>query len=137
MLIDDYAHHPTAIALTLEAARRRFPGRRLVLAYQPDMFTRTKMLFDDFVKAFQGGDVVILTDINPGRERDTGLVSAQQLVDAIARGPRFAGAEGQVLLGGSLDNVERLLRQEVRSGDMVVIMGSGTIYTVTKHLLHE
>lgn len=137
VLVDDYAHHPTAIALTLEAARQRFPGRRLVLAYQPDMFTRTKMLFDDFVKAFQGTDVVILTDINPGRERDTGLVSARQLVEAIAHGPRFAQTEGQVLLGGSLDNVERLLRQLMRSGDLVIIMGSGTIYTVTKHLLHE
>jgi UDP-N-acetylmuramate--alanine ligase len=137
VLIDDYAHHPTAIALTLEAARKRFPGRRVVLAYQPDMFTRTKMLFDDFVKAFQGADVVILTDINPGRERDTGLVSAQDLVTAIAHGPRFAGTEGQVLLGGSLGNVERLLRREIRSGDVVIIMGSGTIYTVTKHLLGE
>jgi UDP-N-acetylmuramate--alanine ligase len=137
VLIDDYAHHPTAIALTLEAARGRFPGRRLVLAYQPDMFTRTKMLFDDFVKAFQGADVVILTDINPGRERDTGLVSAQQLVEAIAHGPRFAQTDGQALLGGSLDNVERLLRRHMRSGDVVIIMGSGTIYTVTKHLLRE
>jgi UDP-N-acetylmuramate--alanine ligase len=137
VLIDDYAHHPTAIALTLAAARTRFPGRRLVLAYQPDMFTSTKMLFEDFVKALQGADVVILTDINPGRERDTGLVSAQDLVTAIAHGPHFEQTEGRVLLGGSLENVERLLRQEIRSGDVVIIMGSGTIYTVTKHLLHE
>lgn len=137
VLIDDYAHHPTAITLTLDAARQRFPGRRLVLAYQPDMFTRTKLLFDDFVKAFQGADVVIMTEINPGRERDTGLVSAQQLVTAIAHGPRFTQTRGRALLGGSLDNVERLLHQEMRSGDVVIIMGSGTIYTVTKHLLHE
>ena len=81
--------------------------------------------------------MVILTDINPGRERDTGLVSAQQLVTAIAHGPRFAQTQGRVLLGGGLDNVERLLRREMRSGDVVIIMGSGTIYTVTKHLLHE
>ncbi len=137
VLIDDYAHHPTAIALTLAAARQRFPGRRVILAYQPDMFTRTKMLFDDFVAAFQGADRVVLTDINPGRERDTGLVSAQDLVTAIAHGPHFAESGGAVLLGGSLHNVERLLRQEMRPGDVVLIMGSGTIYTVTKHLLGE
>lgn len=137
VLIDDYAHHPTAIALTLEAARKRFPGRRLVLAYQPDMFTRTKLLFDDFVTAFQGADIVILTDINPGRERDTGLVSARDLASAIAKGPRFAGTVDQVMVGGSLDNVERQVRRVMRSGDVVIVMGSGTIYTVTKHLLHE
>lgn len=137
VLIDDYAHHPTAIALTLAAARKRFPGRRLVLAYQPDMFTRTKALFDDFVTAFQGADVVILTDINPGRERDTGLVHARDLVAAIARGPRFANSPDQVMYGGDLSNVEALLRENLRSGDVAIIMGSGTIYTITKHLLHE
>ena len=136
-LIDDYAHHPTAIALTLEAARKRFPGRRVVLAYQPDMFTRTVALFDDFVTAFQGADVVILTDINPGRERDMGLVHARDLVAAINKGPRFEQTSGQVLYGGDLQNVEALLRENLRSGDVAIIMGSGTIYTVTKHLLHE
>ena len=137
VLIDDYAHHPTAIALTLEAARKRFPGRRIVLAYQPDMFTRTKALFDDFVTAFQGADVVILTDINPGRERDTGLVHARDLVAAIANGPHFAQSSGQVLYGGDMQNVEALLRENLRSGDMAIIMGSGMIYTITKHLLRE
>ncbi len=137
VLIDDYAHHPTAIALTLAAARKRFPGRRVVLAYQPDMFTRTKALFDDFVTAFQGADVVILTDINPGRERDTGLVHARDLVAAISRGPHFAQSPEQVLYGGELSNVEALLRENLRSGDVAIVMGSGTIYTITKHLLHE
>ena len=138
VIIDDYAHHPTAISLTLEAARKRFPGRRLVLAYQPDMFTRTKALFDDFVTAFQGADIVILTDINPGREQDKGLVHARDLVAAIAKGPHFArSAEEQIFYGGDLQNVEAILRRVVRSGDVVIIMGSGTIYTITKHLLHE
>ncbi len=138
IIIDDYAHHPTAISLTLEAARKRFPGRRLVLAYQPDMFTRTKALFDDFVTAFQGADVVVMTDINPGREQDTGLVHARDLVAAIAKGSHFAHTtDEQVFYGGDLQNVETVLRKAVRSGDVVIIMGSGTIYTITKHLLHE
>ncbi len=136
-VIDDYAHHPTAIALTLEAARKRFPGRRIVLAYQSDMFTRTIALFDDFVTAFQGADVVILTDINPGREQDKGLVHARDLVAAIAKGSRFAHSPEHVLYGGELDRVEALLRENLRSGDVAIIMGSGTIYTITKHLLHE
>ena len=137
VLIDDYAHHPTAIALTLAATRQRYPGRRVVLAYQPDMFTRTKALFDDFVTAFQGADVVILTDINPGREQDTGLVHARDLVAAVAQGPHFTQSPEQVMYGGELSNVEALLRENLRSGDVAIIMGSGTIYTITKHLLHE
>ena len=138
IIIDDYAHHPTAISLTLEAVRKRFPGRRLVLAYQPDMFTRTKALFDDFVTAFQGTDVVVMTDINPGREQDTGLVHARDLVAAIAKGSHFAHTtDEQIFYGGNLQNVETILRKAVRSGDVVIIMGSGTIYTITKHLLHE
>ncbi len=136
-LIDDYAHHPTAIALTLAAARQRFPDRRIVLAYQPDMFTRTKALFDDFVTAFQGADVVILTDINPGREQDIGLIHARDLVAAIAQGPHFKSSPQQAIYGGELPNVEALLRENLRSGDVAIIMGSGTIYTITKHLLHE
>ena len=138
VLIDDYAHHPTAITLTLAATRHRFPGRRLIVAYQPDMFTRTIALFDDFVKAFEGADVVIMADINPGRERDKGLMHARDLVKAIAERPHFAQhPERIVLYGGTLANIEQQLRDILRSGDVAVIMGSGTIYTVTKHLLHE
>src|SRR6266566_1213867 len=94
IIIDDYAHHPTAISLTLEAARKRFPGRR--------------------------------------------LVHARDLVAAIAKGSHFAHTtDEQVFYGGDLQNVEAVLRKAVRSGDVVIIMGSGTIYTITKHLLHE
>ncbi len=84
VLVDDYAHHPTAIAATLEAARRRYPGRRLVAVYQPHMFSRTKTFFGQFLQAFDLADVAIIADIFPARERDTGLVSARELVEAMA-----------------------------------------------------
>jgi UDP-N-acetylmuramate--alanine ligase len=82
--------------------------------------------------------VVIMTDINPGREQDTGLVHARDLVAAITRGPRFShSSDEQVFYGGDLQNVETILRKVIRSGDVAIVMGSGTIYTITKHLLHE
>jgi len=84
VLIDDYAHHPTAIMATLEAARMRFAGRRLIAVYQPHMYSRTKTFFEQFMTAFASADVVIISDIFPGREHDTGLVHARELVEAMA-----------------------------------------------------
>ncbi|HEY6406328.1 MAG TPA: Mur ligase domain-containing protein, partial [Ktedonobacteraceae bacterium] len=91
VLVDDYAHHPTAIMATLEAARERYPGRRLVAVYQPHMYSRTRTFFGQFLLAFDLADVTIIADIFPARERDTGLVSARELVEAIARGRNELG----------------------------------------------
>src|SRR5207302_9596986 len=89
ILVDDYAHHPTAISATLEAARRRYPGRRLVAVYQPHMFSRTKTFFEQFLHAFDLAGVAITAALFLARERDTGLLSALQVVEAMARQPHF------------------------------------------------
>jgi UDP-N-acetylmuramate--alanine ligase len=136
MLVDDYAHHPTAIAATIAAARRRYPERRLVAVYQPHMFSRTKTFFDQFLAAFDGADVAIIADIFPARERDTGLIHARELVEAIRQRPRFQrGAE--LYHGGSIEQTAQLLTEQLRSGDLVLIMGAGDIYTVTEQLLRD
>jgi UDP-N-acetylmuramate--alanine ligase len=85
----DFGHHPTEIKTTMEAARQKFPGKKLILIYEPHMFTRTKALFDDFVKVFKEipVDKIIVTDIYPSREVDTGIVSSQQLVDSVIASP--------------------------------------------------
>ena len=147
VLVDDYAHHPTAIAATLEAARRRYPGRRLVAVYQPHMFSRTKTFFGQFLQAFDLADVAIIADIFPARERDTGLVSARELVEAMAPGRNELGVHdksapyklggGQVLHGGSVQATAQLLRGMLRSGDVVLVMGAGDIYTLTEMILSE
>lgn len=137
VLVDDYAHHPTAIAATLEAARERYPGRRLVAVYQPHMFSRTKTFFGQFLQAFDLADVAIIADIFPARERDTGLVSAQELVEAMARQPHFQQGGGQVRYGGSVEATTQLLRGMLRSGDVVLVMGAGDIYTLTEMILGE
>jgi UDP-N-acetylmuramate--alanine ligase len=141
MLVDDYAHHPTAIQATLDAARHRYLGRRLVAVYQPHMYSRTKAFFDQFLLAFDAADVVIISDIFPAREHDTGLVHSRDLVAAL-RGRRGrtssfpTSQDGQVLHGGSVAETADLLATVIESGDLVIIMGAGDIYTVTEQLLH-
>jgi UDP-N-acetylmuramate--alanine ligase len=134
-LVDDYAHHPTAIAATLEAARQRYPGRRIVAVYQPHMYSRTKTFFAQFLESFDAADIVIIADIFPARERDTGLIHAREVVAGIAQRPHFAQGQAQVLYGGAVAETTRLLTDLLRSGDLVVIMGAGDIYTVTETLL--
>lgn len=84
-IYSDFGHHPTEIKKTMEAAREKFPDQKLWLVYQPHMFSRTKALFDDFVQVFQNlpVDGATILDIYPSREVDTGLVSSQELVEAI------------------------------------------------------
>ncbi len=135
ILVDDYAHHPTAIAATLEATRRRYPDRRIVAVYQPHMYSRTKTFFDQFLTAFVDADVTIIADIFPARERDTGLVSSQQLVEAMRQQPDVVAGRRQVLHGGSLEETARLLARTLQSGDVALIMGAGDIYTVTESIL--
>jgi len=136
ILVDDYAHHPTAISATLEAARRRYPGRRLVAVYQPHMFSRTKTFFEQFLHAFDLAGVAIIADIFPARERDTGLISARELVEAMARQPHFQHG-GQVLHGGSVQATTQLLRSLLRPNDLVLVMGAGDIYTLTDLVLED
>jgi len=160
ILVDDYAHHPTAIAATLEAAHSRYPGRRLVAVYQPHMFSRTKTFFEQFLHAFDLADVVIIADIFPARERDTGLISSRELVDAMAGQPHFQQPEilrcaqddmavdamagqphfqqgAQVWHGGSVQAATQLLRSILRPGDLVLVMGAGDIYTLTDKVLQD
>lgn len=137
ILVDDYAHHPTAIARTLSAARQRYPERRLVAVYQPHMYSRTKTFFEQFLTAFDEADEVVIVDIYPGREHDTGLVHARDLVAALRQQPHFVQSGTRVVHGGSVRETAHLLREMLISGDLTIIMGAGDIYQATEELLHE
>lgn len=137
ILVDDYAHHPTAIATTLEATRRRYPERRLVAVYQPHMFSRTRIFFNQFLSAFDQADIAIIADIYPAREQDTGLIHARDLVTALEKRPYFADGRGKIYHGGSVYDTVRLLTDILRSGDLAVIMGAGDIYIVAEQLLRN
>ena len=137
VLIDDYAHHPTAITSALGATRNRFPGRRLIAVYQPHMFSRTKTFFEQLLLAFDSADVVMISDIFPGREHDTGSIHSRELVEAMAMRPPFSSSEKRVMYSGNVENTATLLRNMLRSGDVAIVMGAGDIYIVTEKLLQR
>jgi len=117
-IYSDFGHHPTEIKVTMEAAREKFPNQRIILIYQPHMFSRTKFLFEEFVKVFKELEVdkTIITDIYPSREVDTGLVTSQQLVDAVSR---------ENIIYHSPDELLPMLKHHLKNGDIVFFMGAG------------
>ena len=121
-LIDDYGHHPVEMAATLAAARGAFPGRRLVLAFQPHRYTRTRDCFDDFVKVIGQADLVLLAEVYAAGEAP--IVAADGR--ALARGLRVAGKVDPVFVDDIADMPQAIVDQ-VRGGDVVISMGAGTI----------
>jgi UDP-N-acetylmuramate--alanine ligase len=101
------------------------------------MYSRTKTFFEQFLSAFDDADVVFITDIFPARERDTGLVNSRELVEAMQQRPHFSEGTAEVVYAESVQNTTRLLTNTLRSGDIVLIMGAGDIYTVTEQLLRD
>jgi UDP-N-acetylmuramate--alanine ligase len=121
-LVDDYGHHPAEMAATIAAARGSFPGRRLVLAFQPHRYTRTRDLFEDFVKVLSTVDALLLTDVYPAGEAP--IVAADGR--ALARAVRVAGKVEPVFVE-SVAELPAALTTLVLDGDVVVTMGAGSI----------
>ncbi|MBN1318927.1 MAG: hypothetical protein JXA42_25825, partial [Anaerolineales bacterium] len=129
-VVDDYAHHPTEIRATLDAARQRFPGRRIWAIFQPHTFSRTKAMWDRFSVSFKDADNLIVTNIYPAREKDTLGISSGDLV---------AGMEHKnVRYLGSLDQVVSCLDENIKPGDVIITLGAGDCnlvgLSVLKHL---
>jgi len=126
-IYDDYAHHPDELRATIDAVRASMPGRRLVLAFQPHTYTRTKALFEDFVRELRKSDVVILAEIYAARESNTVGISSADLAAQI---PGTVFCE-------TLPEVTARLKEEVRAGDVVITMGAGDIFRAGEALLSE
>jgi UDP-N-acetylmuramate--alanine ligase len=129
-LIDDYGHHPVEMAATLAAARGAFPGRRLVLAFQPHRFTRTRDCFEDFVKVIGNADAVLLTEVYAAGEAP--IVAADGR--ALARALRVAGKVDPVFVD-DIAELPQAIADHVRAGDVVVSMGAGSIGQVSAQVL--
>ena len=108
-LIDDYGHHPAEAAATLHAARAAFPGRRLVLAFQPHRYTRTRDSFEDFVRVLSMADVLLLTEVYPAGEAPIALADGRSLARAI----RVAGKIEPIFVA-SIDVVPAAARYRAR-----------------------
>ena len=132
LLYDDYAHHPTEIRSTLQAARSWFGKRRIVCIFQPHTYSRTKALFTEFVQAFSSADVVILTDIYASKRegKDTSVSSALLVQEMKIVHPN-------VLLISDKKDVPSFLATYTKSSDVVITMGAGDIYHLHPRILEE
>ena len=121
-VVDDYGHHPVEMAATLAAARGAFPGRRLVLAFQPHRYTRTRDCFDDFVTVIGQADAVLLAEVYAAGEAPIVAADGRSL----ARALRVAGkVEPQFV--ADISSMAQMAVQSARDGDVLLCMGAGTI----------
>ena len=128
-VIDDYGHHPVEMAATLAAARGAWPERRIVLAFQPHRYTRTRDCFEDFVKVLSSADAVLLTEVYAAGE--PALVAADGR--ALARGVRVAGKVEPVFVE-DVGTMHEAIRDFAQAGDVVIVMGAGSISKVPEQL---
>jgi UDP-N-acetylmuramate--alanine ligase len=129
LIVDDYGHHPTEVAATLEAVRQGWPGRRLVLAFQPHRYTRTRDLLDDFGRVLGECDVLLVTEVYAAGE--TPIAGADGR--AICRAVRSRGLMEPVFVE-RVDELAEALRGVLRDGDLVLTMGAGNIGAVAHEL---
>ena len=132
LVFDDYAHHPTEATATLQGFRDAFPDRRVIVAFQPHLFSRTRDQHDAFGSAFANCDVLLCTDIYPARERPIeGVTGALVSESALAFGHRNARFVGDQM------NLLPILKEELKPGDVVVLMGAGNIWKLGQKILEE
>ncbi|HVT43036.1 MAG TPA: UDP-N-acetylmuramate--L-alanine ligase [Thermoanaerobaculia bacterium] len=131
IVVDDYAHHPTEIAVTLEAARRSYPGRRLVALFQPHLYSRTRDFSREFADSLQRADLAFVSQIYPAREDPIEGISSSLITEAA----RKLGAENVKLMGGEIDELVEQLRSLLGSNDLFLTMGAGDINGVGQALV--
>ena len=127
-MIDDYGHHPVEMAATLSAVRGAFPNKRLLLAFQPHRYTRTRDCFGDFVKVIESVDALVLTDVYPaGEARITGA-DGQSLFKALRKVTASEFVKDVSLMPQAILNL-------ARDGDVIITMGAGSVSTVAAKLM--
>ena len=128
-LVDDYGHHPVEMAATLAAARGAYPGRRLVLAFQPHRYTRTRDLFEDFVRVMATADLIVLAEVYAAGEAPIVAADGRSL----ARALRVTGKTEPVFVE-DIQSMPDALRHVLRADDVLIVMGAGSISGVPAKL---
>ncbi|HYG64808.1 MAG TPA: UDP-N-acetylmuramate--L-alanine ligase [Thermoanaerobaculia bacterium] len=131
-VVDDYAHHPTEVVATLQAARQTFPGGRVLAVFQPHLFSRTRDLADAFGSALLGADMALVTDVYPSRETPIPGVTGELVLEAARR-----SGHRDVHYVPAWKDAPEMLRQEVREGDVVVTLGAGDVNRLAQGLAKE
>jgi UDP-N-acetylmuramate--alanine ligase len=131
---DDYAHHPTAIRETLSALRAKIrevtPYGKIIVAFHPHLYSRTRDLLDEFAVAFASADTVLIAPIYAAREADDGSISSEILAERI----RASGTKAQA---ATLEEIEHILKTEPGKGDVIMTMGAGDIYKIADTIVKK
>jgi UDP-N-acetylmuramate--alanine ligase len=130
-IVDDYAHHPTEVAATLEAARQAYPGRRIVAVFQPHLFSRTQQHGEALGAALAHADVAVVTEIYAAREQPVPGVSGRSVADAVQR------RHTRTLFVPDKEQLPATLQGLVAEGDVVFTLGAGDITRVGPALLQR
>jgi UDP-N-acetylmuramate--alanine ligase len=129
VVYDDYAHHPTEIKTTLEAFADAFPGRRIIVVFQPHLYSRTKLLFKDFIKSFDRAAAVVVLPIYAAREKKDSTIASPMLVAALKK--RGVAAIYVATFETAVGRIKKL----ARGGDIVLTMGAGDVYRIGDQFL--
>lgn len=130
-LVDDYGHHPVEIAATINAVRGAFPSRRLIVAFQPHRYTRTRDVFEDFVKVLSTSDVLLLTEVYSAGETPIVAADGKSLVRAI----RVQGKVEPIFIE-TVDDLPAAIFNVIENEDVVLVMGAGSVGSVAQNLMN-
>ena len=131
MVVDDYAHHPTEIEATLQAAKTGWK-KRIIAIFQPHLYSRTKDFYPEFGRAFFNSDILIVTDIYPAREEPIAGVTGELVAEAAK-----SSGHKQVFYIPKPNEVVKFLKKFLKKEDLVITLGAGDIYKVGKELLNN
>jgi len=131
-VVDDYGHHPTEIKTTLKALKTSWPDRRIVVAFQPHRYTRTKALFDDFTRAFYQSDILLVLPIYPAGEEKINGVDSLSLCEGISA----HGHKEVICVHGLKDSVS-CLKKILKNGDILLTLGAGDVWKVGEDILNN
>ncbi len=131
-VVDDYAHHPTEVAATLEAARSAFPGAKIWAVFQPHLYSRTRDQAEEFGRSLLGADSAIVTEIYASREAALPGISGHLVVDAARK-----SGHRHVRFAADWRDVPKMLGEEIGSGDVILTLGAGDIYRLAGELVGE
>ena len=131
-LIEDYGHHPVELGVTLAAAKGAYPDRRIVVAFQPHRYTRTRDCFEDFVQVLKGADAVWLTEVYAAGEKPIAGADGRSLTRAL----RLSGQQ-EVSFAKSIEDLSNHIIQNALGGDIVLCMGAGSIGTVPANVMQR
>ncbi len=129
-IVDDYAHHPTEVKATLKAARDGW-NKRIVCAFQPHTFTRTRDFYLEFASSFFDADIAVITDVYPAREKPIDGVSGKLIADNI----KLEGRLKKVIYEPNFDNLTQLISDVIQPGDIFITLGAGNIYKIADNII--